>query len=171
MNLDPQNYPPQSWPNQIELRDLKRIEDNIPYLCGADEHVRTNGVLPQMNGQVILDANGLNRGTHKCKTSTRLGWQDFLATGQTNQWYDAGNYSQGNNHNFSVNPDLPSQIQRSSHQCQGTSLQSSYTVHHRVQNKVVQNDEVLNRVNQNNCQIVAGMCILALLPLKTDRCH
>lgn len=149
------------------------IEDKIPYLCEIDEPKKTSCVFEQCNTDITpYDAYGLNCSLSRYKTPARVELDRPPSYDRSNHWHYPGTYSLVENHLFQENNASSSLLQRSS-QNQTAPLHSSFTVHHRGQSSIGQDEDNLSEHESmlHHYQEVPGIYLATLFVSKAGRCH
>ena len=157
----------------IELGEIKRIEDKIPYLCEVDEQSKISCVFAQNTFDVnTCKPNGFNCNLPEYTVSNGFEHDYLSSCDQVNQWHYQRVYPLADGHRYEDTATLPLWNQRSN-QSQGASVQGSFTVHHRGQSSIDQYDSKFNdhNITTNHRQEVPGMCHTASFVLETGPCH
>ena len=159
--------------SQVEIGELKMIEDKIPYLCEVDTPKKASCVFAQSNTDITqYNAYGLNRNLSRYKIPESVEVDHPSSYDRLNHWNYPGNYSLVENHQLEESSAPSSLLQRSS-QNQTAPVRSSFTVHHRGQSNIGQYEDNLSEdVSMlNHYQEVPGIYHATLFVLKPGRCH
>lgn len=116
----------QAWLNLVQMGDLERFEDNIPYICDSN--------LPNRNGTSSTIEHMHNQSGFNClhplnlKTHSRF-QTEISSCGSSIHWQNASDLV--GSQPLMETADLPSQYQRLI-QSESTSMQQpSFTIHHK----------------------------------------